>query len=306
MSTPRLSILILSWNAPRHITACLDSLMAATATGDVEIIVIDNASSNQLAHTLRQRYPAIRLVCNQTNVGYALGNNQAYQLARGHYSMLLNQDTVVTPATVQQLISFLDSHPGYAAVTPVLRNPDGSLQYYMHRRWPTVTGLLLALLHKRWPRFQPKLVQRYLYLDQTWQQDFDIEQAAGACLMLRRSAIVELGDLFDVRHFPLYYNDVDLCYRLAQHHQTIRCLTTASIVHDKGTSVRTLPGTFNALEYAYASLWFFKKHGQWFDFWLLRLAYITLFTILVLFRPAYYKAWLTAVTLKYYGIFPVK
>ena len=102
-------------------------------------------------------------------------------------------------------------------------------------------------------------MQRYLYLDKDFKTDFDIEQAAGSCLLLRRSAIEQLGYLFDVERFPLYYNDVDLCRRLHDHSLTIRCLCSQSITHLKGTSVRKLPKLRNMQIYLRALWYYFVK-----------------------------------------------
>lgn len=254
------SVIVLSWNARSEVMACVESLMQACQSLDHEIIVIDNASVDDSVAYLKN-LSGIRLIENEQNTGYAAGNNQGYALAKGDYILLLNQDTVVNQAALSAMMNFLKTTSAYGAVTVKLLNQDGSTQYYMHRRFPKWYVLPLALLHKRIPSFRPNLVRDYLYLDNDFSHDFDIDQAAGSCLLLRRSALEQLGYLFDARRFPLYYNDVDLCRRLWQHGWPIRCLCSVHITHLKGTSVRKIPRLRNTFLYLKAVWFYFTSSG---------------------------------------------
>lgn len=288
--SPKVSIAVLSWNSKQITRDCLESIVRHVTGVTYELIVIENGSHDGSAEMIRQefnsdRYPQIVTVFNQDNLGFAGGNNQAYAKSRGEYFLLLNSDTIVYEQSIERMVEFLDQHADYGGVTTKLLNPDKSVQYYMHRRFPNAWSLLLALVHKRWRWFRPPSAKRYLYLDNDFSQDFDINQAAGACLMVRRSCIEQVGGLLDETHFPLYYNDVEFCYRLHQHGFTIRCLCTVAITHLKGTSVRTLDFFKNGKEYAYASLWFFKKHHQPYSYWTLKVLYILLFGVLNSMTP---------------------
>lgn len=253
----KLSIIILSWNEKKLVTECVQSILKNIQNIDFELIVIDNASRDDSVKALQKFGDRIRLICNPTNRGYAGGNNQGFELAQGEYMLLLNQDVLVAPRSIETMVQWLDQHSEYGAATTTLKNIDGTTQYYMHRRFPTIRTVSLALLHKRWTSFCPRSVRNYLYLDKNFTADFDIEQAAGTCIMLRRAAIDELGYLFDAHHFPIYYNDVDLCFRLWQRGWKIRCLTSVSITHYKGVSVRRIPKPKNSLLYLKAIFYYF-------------------------------------------------
>lgn len=259
-----LSIIILSWNDRALVVQCVQSILDGTTGLDFELIVIDNASSDDSVLALEKFGNRIRLIKNSSNRGYAGGNNQGAMLARGDYILLLNQDVVVSPGTIATLVHWLQQQPDYGAATVTLHNLDGSVQYYMHRRFPTIMAVLLSAIHKRWRSFQPQLVRDYLYLDQAFSQDFDIEQAAGTCILLRRSLLPQIGGLFDERHFPLYYNDVDFCYRLWQAGYKIRCLTNVSLTHYKGTSLRRVPKFKNSSIYfrALTNYFFFLRRSR--------------------------------------------
>lgn len=281
-NSPTVSIAVLSWNSKQITQDCIESILKELHDISYELILIENGSHDGSAEMIRdhypsEKYPQIISVFNKENLGFAGGNNQAYTIAQGEYFLLLNSDTIVHQGAIQAMVNFLDRYKDYGGATTLLLNPDDSVQYYMHRRFPTVWRLLPSLFHKRFRWFNPKAVREYLYLDKDFSVDFDIEQAAGACLMVRKSIIDSMGELLDVEHFPLYYNDVDLSYRLYERHWKIRCLTNVSITHLKGTSVRTLDFFKNGKEYSYASLWFFKKHHRVVDYWVLKILYLILF-----------------------------
>ena len=251
-----ISIIILSWNDRKLVTQAVQSILHNTdrANVDYECIVIDNASDDDSVAMLEQFGDSIRLIKNDHNTGYAGGNNQGYQLAKGDYILLLNQDTIMPPGAIATMRDWLEQHTDYGGVTTKLLNVDGTTQYYMHRRFPKLWSLSLALIHKRWPKFAPQSVQNYLYYDKKFDADFNIEQAAGAVFMVQRSAIEKLGFLFDEKRFPLYYNDVDLSYRLWHAGYKIRCLCSVAVTHYKGTSVRRIPRWHNTKIYL-AALW---------------------------------------------------
>lgn len=280
---PILSIAVLSWNSKEITKACIESIIKNVRIR-YELILIENGSIDGSAEMIHQdypsfRYPQIVTIFNDENRGFAGGNNQAYAIARGKYFLLLNSDTLVPAGAIERMVDFLedDRHTSYGAATCALLNVDGSTQYYMHRRFPHASSLLLALVHKRYRWFQPQSVKRYLYLDQNFSDDCDVEQAAGACLMVRKALIDDMRELLDEKHFPLYYNDVDLCYRIHQRGLRIRCVAQPRITHLKGTSVRTLSFFKNGKEYAYSSLWFFKKHHLTTDYLILKKLYLLLF-----------------------------
>ncbi len=271
LKDPEVSIIILSWNSKTITQACVDSIITNIKNTTYELILIDNHSHDGSVDMIQRQYsdhPNIRCVLNDRNLGYAGGNNQGYSLAKGKYILLLNSDTLVPEKTVETLTQFLDTYPQYGGATTKLLNPDGTTQYFMHRRFPTMVSLIEGLIYKRWQWFCSKRVRKYLYLDKDFTTDFDIEQAAGTCILLRREALamkthrsVSLQNkIFDDNHFPLYYNDVDLCYRIHQIGWKIRCLTSVSITHHKGVSVRKLSLSTNLKRYIPAVYWYWRLH----------------------------------------------
>ena len=286
---PKLSIAVLSWNTKQITKDCIESIIRNVQGVTYELILIENASHDGSAEMIKQHfptetYPQIRSVFNDENTGFAGGNNQAFAMSTGEYFLLLNSDTIVYENSLERMVEYLDNNPDYGAVTTTLHNPDGTIQYYMHRRFHDAITLPLALLHKRVQQFLPKRVAKYLYLNNDFTNDFDIDQAAGANLMVRKSIVDEFKqkyneDLLNLDLFPLYYNDVDICYRLWKRGYKIRCLTSTHITHLKGMSVGQLGISKNSHEYVYSSLSFFKHHGLTRDFWILRFLYGVIGTV---------------------------
>jgi N-acetylglucosaminyl-diphospho-decaprenol L-rhamnosyltransferase len=186
-----------------------DCLISDLRTLNTEVIVVDNASTDGSAAMVRERFPWVRLIENRENAGFARANNQAIVHSRGRYLLLLNSDTLVHPDALETLIAFMDAHPQTGACGPRLLNGDGSLQHACH---PMLTPgrefWRLAFLERLWPRAT--------YPMSRWDTATPrrVEVIKGACLLLRRAAIDQVG-LLDDRYF-MYTEEVDLCYRLAQ------------------------------------------------------------------------------------------
>jgi len=180
---------------------------------------------------VRAQFPWVTPIENTENVGFARANNQALQQATGRYVVLLNSDTVVRPGALQTLVDFMDAHPEAGACGPRLLNGDGSLQPSCH---PILTPgrefWRLLFLDKLWPRAT--------YPQRRWdgQTPRPVEVIKGACLMLRREALDQVG-LLDEQYF-MYTEEMDLCARLLQTGWCNYWVPQAEVVHYGEASTR--------------------------------------------------------------------
>lgn len=233
---------------------------------------------------VRERFPWTQLIENPENVGFARANNQGIQVSISEYVLLLNSDTVVHPGAVDVLIDFMEAHPQAGACGPRLLNGDGSLQPSVHP--------MLTPAREFW---------RLLFLDQVWpkatyrQASWDVttprpvEVIKGACLLVRRSALDQIG-LLDESYF-MYTEEVDLCYRLAQAGWELWYVPTAVVTHFGGASSRQVHDEMY-LELYRSKVRFYRKFGgrqraNRFKLYLV-IAYglrAGLFTALALFQP---------------------
>jgi GT2 family glycosyltransferase len=239
-----LSIIIASWNVRDLLAACLASLRAVTL--EIEIIVVDNASTDGSAEMVAAEFPQATLIRNATNIGFARANNQGICLARGRYVLLLNADTVVPPGALAALVDFMDAHPQAGACGPRLLHPDGTPQPYAFGRDPTPVYLL-------WRGLNRLLFHRYVH-DWATDQVQEAEWVSGACLIVRREAIEQIGGLDE--NIFMYFEDNDWCLRLRRAGWRVYYNPQASITHLGGQSVKqnsqARTAYYRSLEYFYA------------------------------------------------------
>ena len=206
-----ISVLIVNWNTRDLLRACLQSL--APIAVEHEIIVVDNASSDGSAAMVAREFPDAALIESAENLGFAGGNNLAYQSARGQWIWLLNPDTEVHPNAAQTLVEFLQMHPRAGAVASALIDARAGRVQRSCRTFPTPAALWaqasgLASLFPRSKRFGFYKMGWWNYRDAR-----PVEQPMASSLLLCRKAIESSGGLFDP-DFPIFFNDVDLCWRL--------------------------------------------------------------------------------------------
>jgi N-acetylglucosaminyl-diphospho-decaprenol L-rhamnosyltransferase len=262
---PDLSVVIVNWNTADYLRRCLDSISSGLGFGaphnagwqpQIEVIVVDNASKDGSAEMVRREFPWVRLVANPTNAGYAAGNNQGIKLSSGRYLLLLNPDTIVPDGALGRLVEYMDEHPEAGIVGVRLLNPDGTVQPSC-RSFPEPAYLLyetlgLARLFRKSRRFA---AYRMGWFDHN--SEMEVDQPMGSALAVRREVFEDIG-LFD-EQFPLFFNEVDLCYRAKLKGWKVVFTPTVEIVHygGRGTSQVRL----KALWESHCSLVrFYRKH----------------------------------------------
>ncbi|MCX7968749.1 MAG: glycosyltransferase family 2 protein [Armatimonadetes bacterium] len=248
MAKPTVSVLIVNWNTREHLRRCLRSLLgiedwgSGTGGTDFEVIVVDNASVDGSAEMVQGEFPQVKLIANGRNVGYAAANNQAANLAKGQYFLLLNPDTELTPATIDKLVAFAETHPDAGAVAPKLVYPDGRLQPSV-RSFPTPAALLfsaLALDKIFTIRCSPftTFFSRYRMTWFSYDEVAEIDQPMASALLVRREAWEQVGGMDEA--MPIFFNDVDFCWQLKKLGWRIYFLPEAVVVHHHGASTRLL------------------------------------------------------------------
>jgi GT2 family glycosyltransferase len=236
MSDVALSILIVNWNTRAFLEQCLASLPYDEVT--LEVIVVDNASTDGSADMLRTRFPRVTCVAGERNLGFAAGNNLAAASASGKYLLLLNPDTVVPPGALSTLIEFANAHPRGGAFGPLLRNADGSPQRSCWRGDP---GLGMALADALYLWRVPWLAARVGsdYRDEELRTARTVDHLLGACLMVRRETWQQVGGL-DEEYF-LFLEETDWCARARRSGWDIFFVPAAQVTHFGQASMRLAP-----------------------------------------------------------------
>jgi N-acetylglucosaminyl-diphospho-decaprenol L-rhamnosyltransferase len=254
------AVAIVNYNTCEHLRACL-----ATVTAELpsEVVVVDNASSDDSAVMVETEYPDVVLQVNKTNVGYGAAANQAIARCRAKYVLLLNPDTLLRPGILVVLDRYFGRNRRAAIVGPRLVEADGTLQASCYP-FPTPLNTLLensttaVFLGRRIRRYVPGL--RSLYL-RTWAHNHQriVPWIKGAVLGIRRRAFETVGG-FDHSYF-MYFEDADLCYRLTAAGWEIHFTPEATVVHVGGAATRQCSAEMSVRLLA-STLRFYETHAS--------------------------------------------
>jgi GT2 family glycosyltransferase len=252
----KLSIVIVAWNVREQLTDCLQSLDRCPPREACEVFVVDNASTDGTAEAVRRGFPGVTVLANEKNCGFAAANNQGFALAHGEYVLVLNPDTIVPPRALDILCAFMDRRPEVGACGPRLLNAAGTVQPSA-RRFPSFRASLHRhTVFRHLPVFRQQHHQ-WLMRDFRHDEERDVDQLMGAALFLRRAALDQVGGM-DERFF-MYYEEVDLCYRLRQAGWRIVFVPEATITHLGGESSRQAPVAARIMAID-SLLRYFRKH----------------------------------------------
>ncbi len=253
----RVSVVIPSWNTREWLSRCLTAL--ARCGGELEIVVVDNASSDGSAELVRSEFSAASLIANAKNEGFARACNQGLAHSSAPFVLFLNSDTEVAPDAIERLTQFLEQHAAYAAAAARLVNPDGSTQRACMNLPGLGTPLWFATpLERCFPNSRE--LERYFARNFDYEHDGDAQQPPAAALLLRRSTLEAIG-AFDESMW-LFFNDVDLSKRLALAGWRTRYLCDARVVHAGGASTRQFGAQLE--RWHLDRLAYFRKHHGWF------------------------------------------
>jgi hypothetical protein len=252
MMTP-VAVVIVNYNTCELLRPCLATLQSEAPT---ETIVVDNASSDGSAEMVRSDFPWVLLQANTTNRGYGAAANQAMAGCTAKYVLLLNSDTRLQPGALESLSAYLDQHPQAAIVGPRIVNLDGTLQPSCYP-FPTVLNTLFVNSHLGHViRSVPGLRDRYL---PAWSHSHArvVPWVLGAALAIRRQAFESVAG-FDEAFF-LYYEEVDLCYRLYAAGWQVHFAPVTTVVH-VGAASTSQQQTDMAVQMVASTMRFYRKH----------------------------------------------
>lgn len=254
-----LSIIIVSWNVKDYLRQCLRSIRAHTKDMSYEIFVVDNHSSDGSAEMVGREFPEVHLVENADNYGFAKANNQALVKAKGRFVLFLNPDTELLGNALKDMVVFMDSHPEASGMAPKLVYDDRSLQRSC-RRFPSIfTDLMESLyLDERFPN--SPFFNRYRYGGWQFNDMRIVDQPAGASLLFRKSLLDGIGGM-DERFF-MYFEEVDLCYRVKKSGGNIFFVPSVTMVHHANKSTEQARSNMSERFIGSKLLFFDKNYGR--------------------------------------------
>jgi len=234
----RLSIIILSYNTADFLKKTLASVQRVMQA-DWEVLVVDNDSTDGSPEMVAERFPFVKVIKNNKNLGFAAGNNVGLKKARGQYVMLLNSDTeLLSSSPIDPLLFYLDAVQEAAIASPKVVMADGRLDRASHRGFPTPWNAVTYFLGmEKLFGTVPVLNRVFGRYHQTWESlnaVHEIDACTAAAMCVRAKAIDEVG-LLDEQFF-MYGEDLDWCYRFKKAGWKIVFIPTVRVLHHKNKS----------------------------------------------------------------------
>jgi GT2 family glycosyltransferase len=228
-STPDISVCFVNLNTKDLLRDCLKSIFEQKWQVSLEVIVVDNASTDGSVAMLRREFPQVKVIANPEYRGFAGGNNQAFAAAKGRYLLMLNTDTIVLPGAFEAMVEFMDHHPEAGALGCKVLNRDGTLQRSCWRGYPSLKHATVEALYL-W-RLMPGFswVRASEIKKEELEDTLEVDHLLGACLLIRREVIEQLGGLKE--EYIIYLEDTDLCYRMKKANWRVYYDPKGQIIH---------------------------------------------------------------------------
>ncbi|MBU0731522.1 glycosyltransferase [Patescibacteria group bacterium] len=225
----KLSLVILNYNSANLLRLCLKNIYSIDIPFEYEVIVVDNASTDNSCPMVKEKYPQAKCVFSKKNIGHAAGNNLGIKEAKGEYIVILNTDIIIpSPDVIQRVVDFMDTHPDVAILGPKLVNGDGTIQNSCLRPYRLMTPI-----YRRTPlgnlSAAKKDLARHLMLDFAHDETREVDWILGACMFVRKSALEKIGQFNEA--FFLYFADYELCDRARENGYKVYYYADSDIIH---------------------------------------------------------------------------
>jgi len=250
------SIVIVNWNTKDMLANCIDSINKETTSIQIEIIVVDNNSSDGSQEVVRKKYHDVVLIANTENLGFSKANNIGIKRARGKYICLLNSDTIILEHAIDQMYAFMEENVRTGILGPAILNEDLSTRQTC-RIFPTLhTELNWALrLDKIFPGLKFFSLDLMVYFKHDKTSAVDV--VPGSCMFIKKEAIDAAGMLDEL--FFFYAEDVDICKRFKNKGWEVIYFPQARVIHFGGISTAKAPLRF-ARQLLIANIQYWRKH----------------------------------------------
>ena len=322
----KLSVVIVNYNVKHFLEQCLHSVRKASAGVPCEVFVVDNNSVDGSVKMVKEKFPEVKIIANQENLGFSKANNQAIKLAVGEYVLLLNPDTIVEDDTFVKILDFMDSHPEAGGLGVKMVDGQGKFLPESKRGLPTPAVAFYKIfgLARLFPKSKifGQYHLSYLHPDKI----HAVDVLSGAFMLIRKSVLDKIGGL-DESYF-MYGEDIDLSYRINLEGYKNYYFPETRIIHYKGESTKKSSINYVLVFYQamiiFATKHFSQKNARLFSF-LINLAvyfraslailrrvagkvFLKVIDAVVIFGGIYFiqRYWATSVVFKDGGNYPIE
>jgi GT2 family glycosyltransferase len=260
-NNPEISLVIITFNGLEFVDDCLATTYTSLANVSSEVIIIDNGSDDGTPELIDSKYPEVILIRNENNMGFARAANQGFELARGQYIFLLNQDTRIRDGAIVQLADRMKGEDKIGTIGPRFIGFDGRLQKSC-RAFPNYSNMFFAMtgLSRLFPGSRILAEWKMTWFDHLTEREVD--QPMGAALMIRRNVLEELGGFDEA--FGIFFNDVDFCRRVKEAGYINLYYPDAVVEHFYGGTIRKMKASM-VLKWHRSLFRYFRKYSR--SFW---------------------------------------
>jgi O-antigen biosynthesis protein len=266
----KLSVVIVNYNVKHFLDQCLQSVFKAVANMEAEVFVVDNNSVDGSVEMVNEKFPQVHCIANKVNTGFSKANNQAMEISKGEYILLLNPDTVVEEDTFEKCVRFMDEHPDAGGLGVQMIDGKGNFLPESKRGLPSPSVAFFKIfgLSALFPK--SKMFGKYHlgYLNKNKTHEVDV--LAGAYMMLRKKTLDKIGLLDET--FFMYGEDIDLSYRITLGGYKNYYFPEARIIHYKGESTKKSSVNYVLVFYnamiIFAAKHFSQKNARLFSFFI--------------------------------------
>jgi len=257
-----LSIIILNWNTKDFLRNCLRSLEECAISYKKEIIVVDNASTDDSVAMVKKNFPSVKIIQNKENTGFAKGNNIGIKQSSGRYVCIVNSDVTIRRECFNQLIQHMDTHPTIGIIGPTIFWPDLTVQGTC-RKFPGLWNNFCEhfYLNRLFPKYS-FFSGEHMFPSFDHKTTKNVDCLVGCFLMIRKKTLEDVG-LFDEQFF-IYSEEIDLCKRFWKKGWVVKFFPTDGAIHHGRASSSKDPQRFS-MEQQISVLKYWKKHRNRFD-----------------------------------------
>ncbi|MCX7983462.1 MAG: glycosyltransferase family 2 protein [Bacteroidetes bacterium] len=248
------SIIIVTWNSGLYIETCLQSIYETIKKHKFEVIVLDNASTDNtctILSVLEKKYNNLHVIINSENSGFAKANNKGLQYARGKYILFLNPDTKVLENAIDEMLIYLENNANVGIVGPQLFYSDDALQmsaFNIQSFFSLVVEHLISSSFLKAIEVKKRKVSKPI----------EVDVVRGACLLIRRNVIEKLGGLNE--NLFLFSEETDLSVRTKRIGYRVMFLPDLKVYHYEGKSSELQKKDFILFHYLKSKIIFYRLY----------------------------------------------
>jgi len=257
-----LSVITVTWNSAKLISEQIDSVKNGCQNISFEEFVVDNGSTDDTVKITKEKYPWVKLVANQTNLGFGASNNIGARMSSGEFLLFLNPDMRVEVGSLDKMVAWMKAHSDVGLASCKLVDEKGNLNMDAQpRRFPRLFDQLAVIL--KLPHLFPSVLDRYMFKDFNADKEQEVDSVRGSFMIMRRDVYEKLGWAFDPRYF-IWFEDVDICREVKRLGYKVMHTPVISCIDYIGQSFNQRTTLWKQKNFTKSMLTYFQKWEPWY------------------------------------------